>query len=522
MKKFFGVIAFVFSFLNAYGVIYTSSDNIFTIDMPSGWTSSAKAGSVLSLKKGEASLDFKPIECIDEACLDKKIAADLTAVKAKKMTVVGNTYTGEEIKRIEFSTGEPFVYINFSNTSTDFSAGYFIFHSKGYSVLSQNMSYAETDLIFSFLSPVKQAPQNYDTYALPAVQDVAVLELPGMTLEDEPAAPAPPVLLAVAPDAPPAEVAAQEQPKPKTPRKSFTLVNKSMPSYIRALGGIFDFCAALFLLYVLVVLGALVFKFFRRSAPPEIKENTPYPVEFKRLYGTPSLIYRSRDMEDKNYISFTTRWSAAFMACGAFFALGACVLMCILSAGGQSGIINLSAYALGNIYSFFGLVIPIGVFLFVLGAVIRLVSKREFTIYDASGKKAVYVIEKGFSFKLETFNVYYAHSDDVYTLVRKRFSLLRKWDLLSPEGEEVATFSETEPVKAVFRRLAGHLWGMLRASYIINGRLESKGFIKNSGSAFNSFVLYHDNVSAADPLEITLAAFIINIRDADKYYPWIN
>ena len=73
------------------------------------------------------------------------------------MKVVENSYTGEEIKRIEFSTGDPFFYISFFTPKNDFSAGYFLIDSKAYSILAKELTYAETDLVFSFISPVEKS-----------------------------------------------------------------------------------------------------------------------------------------------------------------------------------------------------------------------------------------------------------------------------------------------------------------------------------------------------------------------------
>ena len=96
--------------------VFTSSDGQFSIELPAGWAAAAKpaTGAVLSLTKENARLDIKPLPtCHNEACIEQKTQQDLADVKNKKMQVIANTYTGEEIKRIDFSTGEPLFYINF-------------------------------------------------------------------------------------------------------------------------------------------------------------------------------------------------------------------------------------------------------------------------------------------------------------------------------------------------------------------------------------------------------------------------
>lgn len=129
--------------------VFTSSDGQFTIDMPAGWVTAPDTQAVLSLKKGTAEIIIRTDKsCKTESCLEQKITQDLASVKAKKMKVIGNTYTGEDIKRIDFSTGEPFFYISYFSPKADFSSGYFLVNSTAYSILAKNLSYAETDLIF--------------------------------------------------------------------------------------------------------------------------------------------------------------------------------------------------------------------------------------------------------------------------------------------------------------------------------------------------------------------------------------
>ena len=167
--------------------VFTSKDSQFTIDLPSGWAQARTpaAGAVLSVVKGSARIDIKPVpECNSETCIEQKTQADLVSVKNKKMQVVGNTFTGEEIKRIDFSSGEPFFYINFFTSKNDFSSGYFLIGKTAYSILAKDLSYAQTDLIFSLISPVQSIPalemdlsdrRAYDIEALPDVSSQPIM-----------------------------------------------------------------------------------------------------------------------------------------------------------------------------------------------------------------------------------------------------------------------------------------------------------------------------------------------------------
>ncbi len=186
--------------------VFTSQDGAFTLDMPAGWTQvkNAPKDSVLSLQKGSSRIDVKSVACTTETCIEKKITADLADVKSKKMQVGGNSYTGEEVKRIEFSTGDPFFYISFFTPKNDFGAGYFLIDGKAYSILAKDLTYAETDLIFSFISPVEKSapvalemnlndPRAYDIAALPAVHEETLdVTIEAPAVQEPPAAAAEP------------------------------------------------------------------------------------------------------------------------------------------------------------------------------------------------------------------------------------------------------------------------------------------------------------------------------------------
>ena len=172
---------------------FTSKDQAFTLDMPSGWKeiTPLPQGYALSIKKDAARIDIKTISCSTETCIENKINDDLADIKRKKMQVIGNSYTGEDIKRIEFSTGEPFFYISFFTPKEDFACGYFLINHHAYSILARNLTYAETDLIFSFISPQMQSkketpedtpslemdltdPRAYDTASVPTIAEETV------------------------------------------------------------------------------------------------------------------------------------------------------------------------------------------------------------------------------------------------------------------------------------------------------------------------------------------------------------
>ena len=484
------------------------------MDMPSGWASasSKNKNAVLSLQKSAARIDITSFaECATETCLEKKINEDLAEIKAKKMKVIGNTYTGEEIKRIDFSTGEPFFYISYFSPKEDFSSGYFLVGQKAYAIMAKKLSYAETDLIFSFIYPVEQeekiaAPQ-------PGPETITL----NMDLKDPRA-----YDIAAAPSVFTVYWNALKNRLSKL--NAGTLVTQDMPPFIRRAGHTLDVIALLFALYLLALGLGLLIKLLLPSRKEEqkVNPNSLYPIKFKRLYGTPSLIFRARDNQGNTLISLSSRWDSVFLftgACGVVLALVAIIAAGLLQI---LNVVEISAFAYSTVYSGASLVLPLGVLVFFCGIIWSQLMLREITLYDRRGQKAVFILQKGFGISKERYEIYFAKSKDVVVLERKRFSYYRQWKMSTREGSSLAVITENNRFKAVLRKFTGHLWGLLRASYNIEGPMDSKGNITNSCKAFDTFTCNIDKPQAIAARDMLAAALVINIRDKDKWYPWFN
>ncbi|MCL2887926.1 MAG: hypothetical protein FWF35_01235 [Elusimicrobia bacterium] len=532
-----GLIFFILTAVFSYAAVFTSSDGQFSIDMPAGWATAKTTveNSVLSITKGASRIDFKiRPDCANEDCITQKMNDDLLDVKSRKMTVLANTYTGEEIKNVEFSTGEPFLYINFSTPKTDYSAGYFMINKRAYSVLAQNVTYAESDLYFSYISP-KADKGGYDTYALPQVQEENIKDFknPQTDTAAAPQASAPSAVPA-ANTAPAPAVSA----RPKISRhdihkklkeifethKNFTFVSKNMPPSVRSLGRIFDVAVLVFIIYAALLFLFLLLRVFVRGRAPELVVNpaSPYPIKFKRLYGTPSLIFRARDNQGAAFLSFTTRWGGVFQFFGAAFIILCVLFMCAASFNETFDLIKINPARYMTVYSVSALILAIGIFVWALGAVISLVTLREFTLYNKNGKKSVYVLQKGYGITKEVYTVYYAHTKETMTFERAKFSFKRKWRMFDSQGDEMAVIEETSALRSLCRKIFGHMWGLFRASYKVSGVLDSTGFIYNHHTVFDEFTANIDKPQALDALDLLVAALIINIRDQDFWHPSIN
>lgn len=513
----------------AYGASFTSKDGAFTLDMPSGWKNAAKTpeNSVLTVEKGTSRIEIKTIDCPTETCLETKINNDLTEIKRKKMKVVGNSYTGEDIKRIEFSTGEPFFYISFYTPKNDFGAGYFLISGQAYSILARNLTYAETDLIFSFISPraaQKVAPEEVQTLDMdlqdPRAYDITAL--PDVAEETVSA---------------PAEPAPAAKPAPRTWRRYWaafkkklakepinTFISQRMPPYVRQLGHGFDALILLGLFYAGLLCLALVVRVcVRAKLPlPAANPNSLYPIRFVRLYGTPSLIFRAKDNQGNILISLSSRWDSLFLLSGLSLVVFTCLALAVTGVAERGQLLPLSAFTYDTIYSLCSLLIPLGLVIFFCGIVWSQLVLREISLFDRKGKKAAIVLQKGFGLTTEKYEIYFARSKEVLVAVRRRFALRRSWKLVSQDGNVLAHIRERSALRAILRKICGHLWGFLRADYDISGQMESTGSITNAHATFNRFICQLDKPQAINARDLLVLSLLINIRDKDKWYPWFN
>ena len=505
---------------------FTSKDGAFTLDLPSGWREAAKADStsVLAVQKGTASVEIKTIDCPTETCIETRINNDLTEIKRKKMQVVGNSYTGEDIKRIEFSTGEPFFYISFYTPKNDFGAGYFLISNQAYSILARNLTYAQTDLIFSFISPRTQTPapapqplemdltdpRAYDIAAEPQVVEETV-EAPTETVAPKPANK-------------PAGTAWHTFKQKLAKNHINTLISKRMPPYVRQLGHGFDALMLLGACYLLLLFTGLIIRLFKRTQLPAeaANPNALYPIRFERLYGTPSLIFRARDNQGNTLLSLSARWDSLFLLGGILLVVFTCLVLAVVGICERGQLLPLSAFVYDSIYSICSLLIPLGIVIFFCGVVWSQLVLREISLFDRTGKKAAIVLQKGFGLTTEKYEIYFARSKEVRVAVRKRFSFKRSWQLIGQDGNVLAQITEHSAGRAILRKLCGHLWGFLRADYDIAGQMDSTGTIANAHSAFNRFSCRLDKPQAINARDLLVLSLLINIRDRDKWYPWFN
>ena len=528
------VVVFWAASMPGWSTSFTSTNGAFTLDLPSGWKEANRsADAVLSVEKGASRIDIKTTNCTTETCIEGKINSDLAEIKRKKMTVVGNAYTGEEIKRIEFSTGEPFFYISFYTPKNDFGAGYFLISNQAYSILARNLTYAETDLIFSFIAPrtasmaeepatpslevALQDPRAYEGVAVPDVAEETV-----SAPEEQPQPVAHPV---VSQPKSSRLAGVLRQLKSKLKRASInSFLSTRMPPYVRQLGRVFDIFVLLGICYLLTWAMAAIVRICIGPKPfaAPANPNSLYPIHFKRLYGTPSVIWRAKDNQGNTLVSLSSRWDSFFLLSGMLVIVATGCGLALLGLAEKLQFFPTHTFAYDTAYSICSLLVPLGIMIFFCGVIWSQLVLREISLFDRSGKKAAIILQKGFGLKEERYEIYFARSKEILVATRKRFSLRRTWCLLNAEGHPLAHAQERSVAKALLRKAIGHLWGFLRADYDISGQMDSTGAIQNEHGFFNRFVCYLDKPQAINARDLLALSLLISVRDKDKWYPWFN
>ena len=303
-----------------------------------------------------------------------------------------------------------------------------------------------------------------------------------------------------------------------------TLVSPHMPPYIRQLGPAFDVLIILLVLYLLVQTVGLVahWIFYRRAVVQPANPNSLYPIRFARLYGTPSLIFRAKDNQGNTLIALSSRWDSLFLWSGSLL-----IVFTLLTLGGAGlcealHLWTQASFAYNTLYSVCSLLLPLGMAIFCCGVVWSQLVLSEISLFDRKENKAALLVQKGFALTKETYEIYFARSKDKLVAVRTRFRLRRTWKILSKDGQEIARITEKSLWRSVLRRLTGHLWGFFRADYQISGQMDSQGTIQNDHAAFNRFTCNLDKPEAINARDMLAVSLLINIRDRDKWYPWVN
>lgn len=480
-----------------FAVSFTAIDQGFSITLNSKWKEVPSSDTqVLNLRNGQNKISAIPLErCNNVTCLEKIISNRIKQVKTKKFKLIKNTYSGEEIKRTEFSTLDPLLSFSYVANGKPYTEGYFTSGTKAYKMEIVGLPYAEAELNLSFIAP---KPKEVDD--LPLITDEEPLQEENIQ--------APQV----------------EETKRQTLAETFSSKQELQKEkkYVFAVPRKLYNLIFIIFAYLLILVGFFSFNLFFAQT----HDNTPtnpksfYPIRGARLYGSPDLFLRFYDSQGQNFIVTSQRWGSFLVVLGLYGALFFALAHFVINAFAEQGIdshkvlVN-TILSLCYLFAIFGLIFAAA------GKVLDFMFPPAIYIYNDKGSIAFKIIRRGSGL----FNYAYlalSEADNVvYRLETPKIFLLRKWMLFDKEGK-LAMIKEDSLAKALGRKLLGHLGGTFRASYNIKGKNESKGQIISLRNIKAKFQVDIDKPQAFPATAMLVTAAIISIVNRDKYYPWFN
>ena len=479
-----------------FAASFTAKDQGFSITLNSKWKTNTPADTeILNLRNGANKINAIPLErCNNSTCLEKIIANRIKQVKNKKFKLIKNTYSGEEVKRTEFSTLDPLLSFSYIADGTPYTEGYFTSGGKGYKIEIIGLPYAEAELNLSFISPkpkeiedlpliTEEEPLKEENIQAPQIEDTKRQTLADTFSSKK-------------------EIKKEKEDTFVIPTKLYTLI-------------------FIIFVYLLIIVGFFSFNLFFAQTPDKTPTNPKsfYPIRGARLYGSPDLFLRFYDSQGQNFIITSQRWGSFLIVVGLygalFFTLAHFVFSALLQqTDGHKMLVN-TIMSLCYLFAVFGLIFT------VTGKVLDIMFPPAIYIYNDKGSIAFKIIRRNSGL----FNYAYLVLSDtntvLYRLETPKLFLLRKWMLFDQQGE-LAVIKENSFPKAIARKILGHLGGTLRANYIVRGKNESKGQIIYLRNIKANFQIDIDKPQALQATAMLVAAAVISIVDRDKYYPWFN
>lgn len=509
----FAVMSLGLCRLYADAALFSAPDKAFTIDLPSGWTTASKKGAVVYAQRGGASFQINSVDdCSALPCLEKAINKDIAAAKKKKAKIIVNTYTGETIKKTEFSTSDPLLSFNYTSGGTEFTQGYFLADSKGYKVEIKGLPYVEAELILSFISP---APKPVELAGADTAAQLTQLQIGDISIDEQPIVDEdmPALLNSDSLDKAPQDI----KPVPKLQ------AGEAKVKFNLKAGGWSGALLVAVLTYAFALVCVLAVRLLFPAKPIRINSNPRsfYPIRGKRFYGSPDLFFRFYDNQGGNFIITAPRWGGIFTGLGFLCALSFFLLrvsFIFIVAGGYINphpvLIN-TALSLCSLFSVFGLLI------FCAGLLTSFLFGAKFYFYSDRGSLIYRCVQQGLSLLKEEYAVAGKDNAVIFRISRDRFRLTRRWTVYNND-EVIALIKESSVWRAVLRRCLGHLSGILRADYILRGRVECSGGIRFEKNIFAKLSCEIDKPEAIESSTLLIACAVIAMRDRDKWYPWVN
>ena len=482
--------------LPCFAASFNSKDGNFSISLPPKWQKADTTDTdVLNLKKGVSKINITALtNCNNLKCLENTANKRIKQLKTKKIKLIKNTYSGEEIKKSEFSTLDPYLYFNYTASNINYTEGYFLANSNGYKIELSNLPHTDADLYLSFIAPKPKE-----------IKDIPLITEEKPLIEEN--------------------ITAPEAQKPDWKPLSQTLPAKAeekeehIPTFI--VSHKFTIIILLIFVYITVAMGFFAYNFVFSpiiySTPTNPK--SIYPIMGTRLYGSPDLFFKLYDSQGNNFIITSQRWSSFLKEYGLYGAIGFTVLHFIIASLNQqcfsSSIWFNTALSLCYLFVAFGLVFMLA------GYILDMIFPAPIFVYTDKGKILFKIVRRNNGFFKYNYLVLTNAYTVLFRLETKKIFLIRKWTLFDQENQ-IALIREESILKALARKLFGHLGGSLRTRYLIEGRNESSGRIVSLRKVTTNFQIDIDKPQALPSTAMVALSAVIFTKNRDKLYPWFD
>ena len=482
--------------LSCFAASFNSKDGSFSISLPPKWQSIKLSNNeVLNLKKGESKINISKIaNCSNLDCIKKAANASIKQIKNKKIKLIKNTYSGEEIRKGEFTTLDPYIYFSYNIAGKNYTEGYFLADSKGYRVLFSGVSYADADLFLSFI-----APKPRDIQDLPLITDEEPV-IEENIIAPEVQKPAWQPLSRALPS--------KEEAKPKEEGPKL-IISKE-----------FSTTVLIIFIYLSVAMFFFVYHFIFSSLVYKMPANPKsfYPIMGTRLYGSPDMFFKLYDSQGHNFIVTSQRWSSFLKQFGFYGAVLFALLHFLMASVKGPG---LNSLWFNTVLSLCYLFVVFGLIFMCTGYILDMLFPANVYVYNDKGKILFKIVRRSSSFFKYSYLMMTSSSNIEYRMETNKLFFLRKWTMFDKDGQ-IAVIKENSFLRAFARKFFGHLGGTLRANYSVEGKNESKGQIVSFRKASTNFRIDIDKPQAFPHIAMLAAASVIFTKNRDKFYPWFD
>ena len=324
---------------------------------------------VLHLKNAENEIKAVQLEkCNSLSCLEQTVNKRIKQIKNKKYQLIKNTYSGEEIKRTEFSSLDPLLYFSYTANKVPYTEGYFLADSKGYKIEITGLPYLEAENYLPFISPKPKEIEDLPllTEEEPLVEEnIAVPEIQGTQRQ----------------------TLAQTFENKKENQIQETEVYVSKKIILLML---------IIFLYLFIWIGFFSYNIFFAQKQDNMPTNPKsfYPIKGFRLYGSPDLFLRFYDSQGQNFIITAQRWGSFLLVGGfygaVFFALLRFILSETLKQGLQvNSIFSNTALSLCYLFMVLSIIFMVG------GKVLDIIFPPTIYVYNDKGFVIFKIIRRG-------------------------------------------------------------------------------------------------------------------------------